>query len=72
MKAKIVCTYQHPIIESEDDHLISGLQMMGAELVGCGYNLKTGVRDIEFEYDLCVCSAEPTDSAARRDIPDRP
>ena len=49
MKAKIVCTYQHPIIEGEDDYLISGLQMMGAKFIGSGYNLNTQVRDLEFE-----------------------
>ena len=59
MKAKIVCTYQHPIVESEDDHLISGLQMMGAKFIGSGYNLKTGERDIAFEYDLSAGKPEP-------------
>ena len=52
MKAKIVCTYQGPVIEGEDDHLISGLQMMGAEFIGSGYDFKTQQRDLQFEISI--------------------
>ena len=51
MKVKIVCTYDCEKPDKlVDDYMLSRLFMWGGEFIGCGFNFKSKVRDIEFEF----------------------